>query len=44
MNYSEIPLCEATCTKTENLVQTAMLTLLVMHFVHALYSQEPITA
>jgi len=44
MNYSEIPLCEASCIKTDNLVQIAILNLLVIYFIHALYLQVPITA
>lgn len=39
MNYSGTPLCEASCTKTDNLIQIMILKLLVIYFIHALYSQ-----
>lgn len=39
MNYSETPLCEASCTKADNLIQITILKLLVIYFIHALYLQ-----
>lgn len=39
MNYSETPLCEASCTKTDNLIQIMILKLLVIYFIHALSLQ-----
>lgn len=39
MNYSETPLCEASCTKADNLIQITILKLLVIYFIHVLYLQ-----
>lgn len=41
MNNSEIPLCEASCIKTDNLVQIAILNSLVKYYIHALYLKCP---